>query len=444
VRLSQLPGFGRGDRLPPRKARRPRDATTALALLGYGQFRKLWAATLARSLAAWIAQVALIVGVLQHHTGSSLAWVLLASSVPALLAGLAAGAVVDRHDPRRVAQAAATARMILLAGTGFGLVHSLAVGTVCYALFLLVGQLSGPASIRVLYSSLSADQRAAGNALIGAVSGISTVVGAAIGGIGVATMGVVSCFVLAAGIQAVAVGALFLLRPVAVRGDTHPNFRRSLVEGLTAIRGYPLAASIILIGIAWGLIGGGYDVLIGLYGTHVLRGGGGVAVGVLYAADGIGVLVGTIVALRLRRHKRGWYALAYVLQGVLWAVFALSDDLGQAIPALLLMRVASGVIIALDTTLLLATVPDRLHGRVYALHTTTYGAVGQVSLAVTGALLLSVSPRMVTLGAGVASIVAGAIWWLAVARTNPVDRQAVDPSLRNDQPVSRPKLATSN
>ena len=155
------------------------------------------------------------------------------------------------------------------------------------------------------------------------------------------------------------------------------------------------------------------------------------AVGVLYAADGIGVLAGTVVAARLpRRHQRGWYALAYGLQGSLWAVFALSDDLGQAIPALLLMRVASGVIIALDSTLLLATVPDRLHGRVYALHATTYGAVGQVSLAVTGALLLSVSPRTVTLGAGVASIAAGIIWWLAIARTTPVDHRALDASAR--------------
>jgi len=39
------------------------------------------------------------------------------------------------------------------------------------------------------------------------------------------------------------------------------------------------------------------------------------------------------------------------------------------------------------------------------------------SLAITGALLLSVSPRIVTLGAGGASIVVGAIWWLAVRRT---------------------------
>jgi hypothetical protein len=66
------------------------------------------------------------------------------------------------------------AGILLLGGTALGLAHSLAAGTVCYALFLLVGQLSGPAIIRVLYASLSRDQRTAGNAAIGTVSGIST------------------------------------------------------------------------------------------------------------------------------------------------------------------------------------------------------------------------------------------------------------------------------
>jgi MFS family permease len=406
---------------------RPADAVATPGALGDPQVRKLWAATLAQSLAVWIAQIALIVGVLEHHDGSSLAWVMLASSTPALLTGLAAGTIVDRHDPCRVAQAGAAAGVVLLVGSGFGLAHSLAAGTACYALFLVVRGLSGPASIRVLYATVPPGQRTAANAAIGSVSGISTVAGAAIGGVGVAALGVVDCFALAAAIQAAAAVAFWLLAPPAKApqaSEARLGFRRSLAEGVTAVRGYPLAASIILIGIAWGLIGGGYDVLIGLYGTRVLRGGGGVAVGVLYAADGIGVLAGTVVAPRLpRRHLRGSYALAYGLQGALWAIFALGHNLVQAVPALLLMRVASGVIIALDTTLLLATVPERLHGRIYAVHSTTYGTVGQVSLAITGALLVSVSPRTVTLAAGVASIAVGAIWWLGIQGVGGADSE---------------------
>ena len=87
------------------------------------------------------------------------------------------------------------------------------------------------------------------------------------------------------------------------------------------------------------------------------------------------------------------------------------------------MLVASGVIIALDTTLLFATVPERLHGRLYAVHSTTYGTVGRVSLAITGALLVSVSPRTVTLAAGVASIAVGAIWWLGIQGVSGADSE---------------------
>ncbi len=92
-----------------------------------------------------------------------------------------------------------------------------------------------------------------------------------------------------------AAGALWTLDPVPQASkpvEDRPRFGRSIVEGFTAVRRYPLAASVIVVGIAWGLIGGGYDVLIGLYGVRLLRGGGGLAVGLLYVADGVGVLVG--------------------------------------------------------------------------------------------------------------------------------------------------------
>jgi hypothetical protein len=61
-----------------------------LAILSQPQARKLCAAALTASLAAWTAQVALLVGVLQHHADNALAWALLAATVPALPAGLAA------------------------------------------------------------------------------------------------------------------------------------------------------------------------------------------------------------------------------------------------------------------------------------------------------------------------------------------------------------------
>lgn len=76
------------------------------------------------------------------------------------------------------------------------------------------------------------------------------------------------------------------------------------------------------------------------------------------------------------------------------------------------MRFASGFIIALDTGILLDTVPDRVRGRVTSVHMTTYNAVGRPSLAALGVLLTVVDTSTVGFVAGVTSAVFGIGWWL--------------------------------
>jgi hypothetical protein len=78
---------------------------------------------------------------------------------------------------------------------------------------------------------------------------------------------------------------------------------------------------------------------------------------------------------------------------------------------LAVMRTASGVIIALDTTILLATVPGRLRGRITSLHMTTYGAASRVALAAFAGLLAVTGVRTVGVVAGAASVIVGAAWW---------------------------------
>ena len=83
------------------------------------------------------------------------------------------------------------------------------------------------------------------------------------------------------------------------------------------------------------------------------------------------------------------------------------------------MRMASGLIIAWDTTLLLDTVPHRLHSRVYSLHTATYGIVGRASLALTALVMAWAGPRAVAVGSGIGSILVGATWWWVQGRRWP-------------------------
>jgi len=106
---------------------------------------------------------------------------------------------------------------------------------------------------------------------------------------------------------------------------------------------------------------------------------------------------------------------------------------------LAVMRTASGVIIALDTTILLATVPGRLRGRITSLHMTTYGAASRVALAVFAGLLAVTGVRTVGVVAGAASVIVGAAWWwLNGRRARPLYMNATSADGVPDNPVHRP------
>lgn len=71
----------------------------------------------------------------------------------------------------------------------------------------------------------------------------------------------------------------------------------------------------------------------------------------------------TGMAARLRRpaHLPVW-AVSYMAQGLAWAGFFAAPSLPAALGCLAVMRLASGLIIALDTTILLETVPAEFRG----------------------------------------------------------------------------------
>jgi hypothetical protein len=194
------------------------------------------------------------------------------------------------------------------------------------------------------------------------------------------------------------------------------SFAAGLREGFGAARHYPLARSVIWIGIAWGFIGGGYSVMLS---GHVIEdlGGDGATVAAVFVCDGLAVLAGTVFAGRLRRsaHLPVW-AACYVAQGVAWAGFFVAPGLAGAVACIAVMRLAGGFVIALDTTILLETVPAALRGRVASVHVTTYSATARLSLAVLGAALSWVSLSVLGAAAGLLAASLGVVWWWFAGR----------------------------
>jgi MFS family permease len=397
----------------------------ALSLLKHRDARRLWSAGACVSAAVWMLQTAVAVHVLDRGSPSTLAMVILAGSVPMLLIMPIAGTVADRFDVRRVALMAMTAQTLCVGAMAPAAVHAgLVVLAGLYALQGTALAFWAPLRQQWLYAVLPRELRPRANAALGSLNGLMTLIGAAGGGVLSAyapewAMGTASLLLGLALAQLIRVVPAAHANSQQKRSGTHVAMTgtlRDLRDGLAVARSLPLARSVIWIGIAWGFIGGSYQVLLAGHVISDLH-GDSVALGLAYTLDGLAVIVATVLAGRLSptKHLRVW-AIGYGVQGVGWAGFFLSPSLPAALACLVLMRIGSGYIIALDTTILLETVPAHFRGRMTSVHTTTYTLMARLSLGTIGWLLTSVSLTAVGAATGALSLVCGGIWWWRVGR----------------------------
>jgi hypothetical protein len=121
-----------------------------------------------------------------------------------------------------------------------------------------------------------------------------------------------------------------------------------------------------------------------------------------------------------------------------------ANSLPLAVIALVVMRLASGYVIALDTTILLETVPPRLRGRIVSLHMTTYSAVARISLAAVGAALTAVTISTIGIGAGLTSAGFGVVWWWRSGRPARTVYQTPNAAIDPDDGRSDRHIAASD
>lgn len=409
-------------------------AVTRQTILRHRPVRRLWLASATTAVAVWSVQIAVTVEVLRHHSVATLAVVGLIGSLPALVLLPVAGTCADRYGVRRLALLVVAAQAACLGLLGLVAQHGLVLLTALYAVQGGLAAFWPPARQQWLYGVVTVELRHPANAAIGSINGIMTLIGAAFGGL-LSAWHPVAAILAAAALQLVtlvvlagvparatpadgavgAAGAAGADRPGSTTDEPARRVRvpllHDLVDGVRAAASYPLARSVIWIGIAWGLIGGGYNVLLAGHITEDLH-GGSITLGLVYAVDGLSVIVATALASHVPRARHlPVYGAAYVVQGVGWALAFAASTLPLTIAALILMRLASGYIIALDTTILLETVPARLRGRIASVHMTTYNAVARISLAALGVVLASFSIGAVGIATGAASAAFGLAWW---------------------------------
>ncbi len=240
-----------------------------------------------------------------------------------------------------------------------------------------------PAREAAIPQVVATDQLVVANALSSQTGALAQILGAACGGI-LANANPILCF----GLDALSYlwSAAIIVRTYWVEpmiNSKRSPYTRRLLEGLLEVRANRIARAMIIIGVSWGLAGGGYYILVPVLAQNVYH-MGAIGIGVLYVVDGIGVWMGAHsvsrwVGLQSRRAYI-WYGLAYLTQAIFFGLMAEAKMLMVGAMFLLGMRISSGIIIPLDAGLLQLHVPRPFQAGYLLCHDATYGSVMQLPI----------------------------------------------------------------
>lgn len=347
--------------------------------LRHPYYRTLWIGVLASGLGTWMQIVAqsLLVLRLTGNSAVALGTVSLAQASAFFFFAPLGGTFADRHDKRRLLFRTQTLLML----SAFTLAALTATGAIRLWIVIVLAFTSG--------ALLSFDQPARASLLpllappedlVNAISlqtlafNAASIAGPPLGGAVAAVAGLAGDFALNGCSYLAVIVALFFLPPEATAshaGPSGPSRTWSAVrEMLAVIQKQPAVSAAVLVYAVLLFVAPSQALLVPLFVTEVLR-GGAARMGFLFAASGIGTVVGSLLVASFGHYRRKGRLL--VSANAVWvlalAFFALTRSFASSFAMLLLMAGAQSVFTTLVITLMQGSVEARMRGRIMSLNT---------------------------------------------------------------------------
>lgn len=362
-----------------------------LRALQYRNFQLFFSGQLVSLIGTWMQNVAQA-WLVYRLTGSSvlLGAIGFSGQIPVFLMSPLGGIVADRRSRHRVVIATQTASMLLaFALAALTLTHTVRIWHI-FALSALLGIVNAfdiPARQSFIVEMVGRADLMNAIALNSSMFNASRVVGPAIAGILVASIGEGWCF-FANAVSYIAVIIGLLLMRVERREAAPPagSPLSHIAEGFRFVtQNPPVHALMMLLGVV-SLTGMPYAVLMPIFADRILH-GGAAALGWLLGASGIGALAAALL-LASRRDLKGlglWVALSAVGFGAALVAFAASRSFWLS--ATLLLPVGFSMMIenGASNTLIQSMVPDRLRGRVMSVYSMMFMGMAPIGSLLAGA-----------------------------------------------------------
>ena len=400
-----------------------------------GAFSRLFAAQLISFAGDWFATVAVLGLALEVSGSPAVASLFLVVQTGAFaLASPIAGVLADRFDRRWLMVGADLARVpVALAFLFARDADTLWIAFAAASLMSVGAALFEPTSSASLPNLVDEAELPEANILIGSSWGTMLAVGAALGGVVAAVFGRDVAFVVNAASFAVSAALVMGIRRSFRETPRQPGSSVAACAGRTGVvasmltvvrfaRGNRTLAALLLAKTTFG-VGSGVIVLLAVFGSTVF-GAGDVGIGVLFAARGLGALLGPFVVRGIvGTSERGLIlgiAASFAIFAVCYALLPLAPILPLAAVAVFGGHLGGGAQWTLSTFGLQRATPDAIRGRVFSFD---YGLVTltlTLSILVAGALAERYTPAIATWSmVGLAAVAASG--WIVFAR--PVWRQ---------------------
>lgn len=302
------------------------------------------------------------------------------SSIPVLLFSLLGGVLADRLSKRNILIVTQTLFMLLaflLAGlTQFKLITANQIMLIAF-LNGVVMAFDAPSRQAMVVELVGKAHLPNAIALNSVSFNSSRIIGPALAGILVASIGMSGCFYLNGVSFLAVILALFLIKiNLSRRQDKAKSAWKDLKEGLIFVANHKLILSLIyLVGIV-SLFGVAYIILMPVFANDVL-GVGVKGLAVLTASSGFGALLGALLLARLGDFRSKGRFIFWDIQIFCFSLilFSLSKSYPLSVIALIFTGGSSVSAIALVNTLLQTKVADEFRGRVMSVFMLTFAGI---------------------------------------------------------------------
>jgi MFS family permease len=354
------------------------------------------------------------------HSALALGFTAALQFLPMLVLGPWGGLIADRVDKRKLLMgtqaAAATLALILGVLTVTHHVHPWVVYLMA-SLLGLVNVVDMPGRQSFVMEMVGPRDVTNAVSLNSVVVNGARIVGPAVAGLLIATVGIGLCFLANAVSYMAVIVALVAMRPAELRRDAPmARAKGQLREGFRYVWGNPELRDPLLMMLVVGTLAYNFSVVLPLVAKDVFH-RGALEYGWLFSLMGAGAVIGGLVVASRGRASRTLLTIATGVFGLAILGAAVAPTLTWELVAMVPMGAASTVFIATSNALLQLGASPQMRGRVMALFAVVFLGSTPIGGPLVGWIAERFGPRVSLDVAGIATVLTGVVGWFVLRRS---------------------------